>query len=410
MKKNRPIDKFSSFISKRYLFSKREPRFASFLTFVAIIGVAIGVSALIVVLSVMSGFTEVLETKMMGFNPHITVSLSEEMKSEKAGGLKEKIHEIESIDRFITGEVIVQSKSEDGNVNALGSKVFGFEALPERLNKTAEFYLPETRRLNDGVILGHEMIYQLGTHPDFGESVQVIAPFGGFDPLGNPIPSRREYKIIGAFKSGLFEYDMKYALMKYKEAKKLLKSQARYGLHIMLKDQGSIDQVAKELESFIGEEDTIYTWSAKNKRLFAALKLEREAMSFLLSLIIIIASFSVASVILMIFFAKRRDLAVMMAMGASERSIKNIFLYYGGLIGVIGVFVGIVLGVIGCILIKESHFTLPPSYYLDYLPVSIRWPFILMVAIGGVLISLLAAYYPSKRASKTDPIEMLRWE
>jgi len=264
--------------------------------------------------------------------------------------------------------------------------------------------------LAKGVIVGEEMVYQIGAYPDFESHVQLIAPFGGIDPMGNPIPTRREYPVAGSFRSGFFEYDTKYVLMKYDEAKRLLKSQGRYGFNIMLNDPATVGKYVKRLKNFLGDRYVVSGWAEKNRRLFAALKLERIAMSFLLFLIIIIASFSIIGVTLMIFFSKRRDLAIIMALGASRATIERIFLLHGGLIGFLGALIGMTLGGAGCYFIARSNIALPPSYYLDYLPISVNGYLIFAVAAGGILMSVLASYYPAHRAAEIDPIELLRYE
>jgi lipoprotein-releasing system permease protein len=254
------------------------------------------------------------------------------------------------------------------------------------------------------------MLFQIGVFPDINDRVHLISPFGGVGPLGDPIPKRREYSVIGGFKSGFFEYDVKYVLMSLQEAYRLLGAQGRYGLQIMINDPAEVPRFEKNLRKFLGSTYDVSSWTAKNKRLFAALKLEKVAMTFLLFLIIVIASFSIVGVTLMIFFSKRRDLAVLMAIGASRKKIEQIFLIHGGLIGLAGAIIGLILGLAVCLIVARSGIVLPASYYLDYLPVSINPLVVLLIVFGGVAISLIAAYYPARRAAATDPIELLRCE
>lgn len=419
MKNNSPI-RFPSFVAKRYLFSRGEPRFTSFLAAVAVCGVAVGIAALIVVISVMTGFAKDLESKLMGFNPHVTVLFPGQGSSEIAEEIKKNFSDVKDVGPFVTGEVIAQSVRGESS-GAMGAKVYGVKTIPKRMFQTAKFYWGGgvegevwwhkiVSPLDEGVILGHEMLYQIGVYPDFEDRVHLIAPFGGIDPLGNLMPKRREYKVSGGFKSGFFEYDIKYILMPYDEAVKLLGSQGRYGLQIMLKNAHDVNGFTEKLGKFLGQSYEVSSWTAKNKKLFAALKLEKLAMTFLLFLIIVIASFSIVGVALMIFFSKRRDLAVLMAMGASQKNIEKIFLLHGGFIGLIGALSGTVIGFILCMIIARSNIVLPPSYYLDYLPVSINGWLMLVMGLGGIAISLAAAYYPAKRAAATDPVALLRYE
>lgn len=423
MKKNNSLVYFPAIVARKYLFSKGEPRFASFLTFVAVCGVIIGVSALIVVLSVMSGFGKDLESKLMGFNPHVTVMVpsgSESSPIQLAEKLKQEFKEISEISPVATGEVIVQSHDES-NVNAMGAKVLGLKKIPSRMKDTAKFYwgagafgevwwhgfFPPLER---GVIIGSEMMYMISAQPDFGDRVQLIAPFGSIGPMGDPAPNRREYPVVGGFRSGFFDYDTKYILMSYDEARRLLRSQERLGLQIMLSSAKDAPRLVERIQKYLGDGYEVSGWTEKNQRLFTALKLEKFAMAFLLFLIIIIASFSVVGVSLMIFFSKRRDLAIMLAMGSSKKMIERIFLSLGGLIGAAGSIFGVIFGLTICIIIRKSNIILPPSYYLDYLPVSINGWSVMFIALGGFLISLAASYYPAKRAAETDPLELLRYE
>ena len=411
---------FPYFVASRYLLTKGEARFASFLTLVAISGVGIGIAALIVVLSVMQGFSGELESKLMGFNPHITIISPE----SDVSGIKREIEKeygnfIEEINVFATGEIIVHAEGQHAT-NTAGAKAFGYEEIPERIRKSAKIYMvspfffPWIRQKNpdlkNGVVLGNEMIYQIGVFPDMGSSVQLISPFGGIDPLGNPIPVRREYPVTGGFRSGFFEYDVKYLMMPFNEAKRLLGMQGRYGLQIMLTDLRYIPEVTKNLQKDYGGNYNITGWTDKNKKLFAALKLERMAMTFLLGLIIVIASFSVVGVVLMLFFSKRKDLAVMLSLGASKKTIERVFVVHGGLIGLLGSMAGLVVGVAVCLIVREGNILLPPSYYLDHLPVKISGWLISLISIGGIVVSIMASYYPARRASQLDPVKLLRGE
>lgn len=413
-------ERFPAYVARRYLLSKGEPRFAFFLTVVAVFGVAVGIAALIVVISVMSGFSSELESKLVSFNPHITVMVSGAKPGNFISQIRSNFKGISEIKPFVTGEVIVQPKG-GGTLSAAGARVLGLTDIPPRMTERSKFYwgggisgspwwqrfIPPLKR---GVVLGNEMLYQVGVHPDFGDRVWLIAPFGSVDPLGNPAPEKREYKVVGGFRSGIFEYDMKYIIMSLAEARRLLKDQGRYGFQIMLSDTGNIEKFSKNLQKYLGKSFEVSGWTEKNRRLFAALKLERLAMSFLLFLIIIIASFSVVGVVLMIFFSKRRDLAVLMSMGATRRMISRTFLFHGGWIGLAGAVIGTVAGLVICYIIERSDIVLPPSYYLDRLPVSVNVPAVLLIALGGVLISVLAAYYPARRAAGVDPVELLRHE
>lgn len=423
MNKRIPFSGVPYFIARRYLFSKGDSRFASFLTVVSILGVTIGITALIIVISVMNGFSKDLKSKLMGFNPHVTVLGPSDQLPIVSEDIKNNFKDVENADLFTEGEIVIQTPLQNRAL-AVGGRVIGIKNIPQRMLDSAVFYSDHSMvgkessdlkdysndDLNSGVILGSEMMYQLEVFPGIEDTVQLIAPFGDLDPLGNPTPLRREYVVAGGFRSGFYEYDNMYLFLKYNEAKKLLGMQSRDGVFVTLKNPNKAQHIAGKISKYLGDNFKVSAWSAKNKRLFAALKLEKIAMSFLLFLIIIIASFSIIGVAMMVFFSKRKDLAVLMSIGASRKNIKKIFLIHGGLIGFIGSLLGVIIGLVLCLLIKKTNIALPASYYLDYLPVSINGLIVFLVAFGGILISLVASYYPAKRASSMDPLQLLRYE
>lgn len=402
----------------RYLTCRGEPRFASFLAVVSILGVAVGIAALVVVISVMIGFGRDLESKIMGFSPHITIMFDSNDSFDIAKGIEENFREVKDIEPFVVGEVIVQAQGSDG-MSPMGAKVLGMKNLPERMTEGVKFFWGNESRgrlwwhgfwppLEMGVILGADVGYQIGVNPYWGDVVQLIAPFGGLDPLGNPIPARREYQVVGQFESGFYEYDVKYILMKYDEAKRLLKDQGRYGLEITLRDKDKVEKALPRLRRFLGGGFDVSSWSEKNKRLLAALKLERFAMTILLLLVIVIASFSITGVSLMVYFSKMKDLAILKAIGANRGKISAIFLWYGAFIGMAGAVLGMRVGV-GLLKLIEG-FRLPETYYLDHIPVYISLPLLVVIGFSGVLISLIASVYPSMMAAATDPVDLLRYE
>lgn len=423
MKRFRGLIRFPAFIASRYFFSRGAVRFASFMTVIAVFGVAVGVAALITVMSVMSGFSQELESKLKGFNPDITVNLREAPSDAQINQIRTKFKEVSLVTPFVTGEAVVQLAGDDG-FSAVGAKIFGYKEIPPGILETADFFwrsegfLPVWLKdlamsFSDGVILGAEMMYQMGIVPEVNTVVQIIAPFGGVDPFGNPSPVRREYPVSGGFRSGFFEYDVKYLMMPYDEAVRLLGTQARYGLQITVSPKGWGDKnrpVITGLKTYFNDGSSVTGWTEKNKKLFLALKLEKVAMSIVLALIVVIASFSIIGVVLMLFFSKRLDLAVMLSVGAGRKKIRSIFIALGGMIGLVGSLLGVVLAVIVCYVIKRSDIVLPPTYYLDRLPVSLNIGLVITVVVVGVLISLFASYYPARRASEIDPVALLRGE
>ncbi len=409
---------FSTFIALRY-FAGRKKMFASLLTAIAILGVALGVFSLIVVLSVMGGFSGDLQKKLIGFNAHVIVEIppgpplqrgeeelnSPPLKKGGQGGFADK--RIKGAALVVEGEGIIEVPSAGDN-SAQGVKIRGIDNEDLEMLEGADIMLPGD--LKNGVaILGSELAMQLNVHPDYGDKVQVVVPFGRVGPTGDILPEKMDLSVGGMFKTGYFDYDSKTVILTVGDAKRLLGDNARSATHIWLFDPRDARAVAARLMKEYPELK-VSTWEGANKKLFAALKLERMAMSVLLTLIVVIACISIVSIIFMFVFARRKDIAVLEAIGVTKNGLRGIFIKIGAFIGVCGTFVGLAAGLALCLYLKRHPIMLPSSYYLDHLPVVISVPLVFLVAVGGVVLAALAAYYPARCASGTDARVELRYE
>jgi len=412
-----------TWISGRYFKARRSSRFLPLLTVVSIGGVAIGIMALVVVLSVMRGFSSELEKRLIGFNAHITVTQGADAKNITADDIKGWLpgNSVRDISPFIMGEAIAQTKVV-GELVASGVKIQGINPDQTGFLASVEFYFPEGSErmalLNanppvtslPGVILGNELLSQLTVHPDFEDQIELVAPLADVGPTGEMEPRIRSYRLIGAFRSGMFEYDSKYVFVSLTEAKKLLGAQALTGLRIMLKNPQDAPRLAALLRDHLKDNSKVESWDVQNRKLFAALKLERLAMSGILLLIILIASFSIVGVLMMIVSSKRKDVAILRATGMCAKSIRKIFLLYGMRIGAVGSVIGSILGSLLCLALLKWPIRLPASYYLDILPVQWSFSSTFIFVIGGVAIAMIASLYPVAQATVEDPVITLRYE
>jgi len=409
----KPI-RFPIWVAKRYLISNASVRFSGFLKVVAILGVIIGIAALTVTVSIMFGFGHELENKILGFEPHITVlSEADSQDARKLSNLiKEKISPDNEVVPFVMGEAILKV-SELDDMSPTGVKILGLPYLPPHLLEKVKFFwgkgwwIRYVLPLRFGIITGIDVGYQAGMSPYYNDLVQLVVPFGTVDPLGNPSPTKKTYQIISQFESGLYEYDSRFVILEYDAAKKLLGLQGREGVWVTLGDKTKLKTTYNDLKRLLPS-CKIYTWKEKNKKLLGALKLERMMMLILLILIILIASFSITGLSAIIYFSKRRDLAIMKALGSSQKDILLIFTLYAAMLGAIGSLFGILIGIIGSRAI--NGFKLPATYYLDHIPTLLNFPMLLIIFIGGILISVAAAYYPSKKARDLEPVSLLRCE
>jgi len=407
-------------ISGRYFRSMRRQRFLPLLSIVSIGGIALGVLALVTVLSIMRGFTHELEKKLMGFNSHITVIKKKESTKVNEEFIRAILSDkvVKDITPFVEGEAIAQSKTLK-ETSTVGVKVRGVSPKALRTIKGVEFYFPQDSLSFDelevskpfpGIIIGSEILADLTVHPDFRDRIELIAPLAEVSPTGELMPVMRSYTLIGAFRCGIYDYDSKTVFVSIREASRLLGQQTVSGFHINLTDSSDSQRITNILRASLGDSWTVENWETQNKKLFAALKLERYAMSAILLLIVLVASFSIVGVIMMIISSKRKDTAILRAMGMNKKFSKSIFLYYGFLIGTIGSVIGGLLGTVICKLLAHYPIRLPTSYYLDTLPVDWSAGSTFFFIICGIVLSILASLYPVGQATTEAPVKVLRYE
>ncbi|MFH0799782.1 MAG: ABC transporter permease [Pseudomonadota bacterium] len=412
---------FTTWVALRYLMSRRAGRYAPLLTATAVASVALGMLALILVMSVMRGFRQELASRLLGFNAHITLS-----RSADAGPLarddvealvpKSKLRDAAP---FVQGEIIAQSAAS-GELLAQGARVRGIE--PDWLGAMGKvrFYFPEDSAGFDslkalpgglpGAIIGNEVVAQLSVHPDFGDRVDLVAPLAEVGPTGELTPNERRFAVTGVFLSGVFDYDSKYILVALSEAKRLLGEQAEEGWQIRLTDAANVAGILSSMKAKLPAGWKAEGWNEQNRKLFAALKLERTAMAGVLIMVMLIASFAIVGVVLLLTAAKRKDIAILEAIGLTERGVGRIFIAHAALIGAAGSLIGLVAGLGICFALERYPIRLPASYYLDWLPVDTNPVAAVAFALVGVAIAVVSSIYPVRQAMKLSPVEVLRYE
>lgn len=406
---------YQLFISLRYFKSKKKNRGLSINTLISIGGVALGVMALIIVLSVMGGFHEDLQGKILGVNAHIVV-LSYGGKVKDYELLRDKLSGIEGVKHsspFIYGQVMLGFGER-----AHGAVVRGVD--PEIEEETTDIikFIKEGRIENlkysskgtPGIIVGKELARNLGFF--VGDEIRMISPTGDIGPLGM-IPKMKSFRVVGVLEVGMYEYDSGLALVNINDARNFFKFDDEVtGIEVKVDEIYNSKIIAKEIESALGPPFYARDWMDMNRNLFSALKLEKIVMFIILILIVLVASFNIISNLIMIVMEKAREIAIIKAMGATSRGIMSIFVIHGLIIGVIGTSIGLIWGYIVCQLLKTYKFiNLPPDvYYLSYLPVRMSLFDFIVVPATAILISFLATLYPSWQAARLDPVEPLRYE
>lgn len=406
---------YQVFIALRYLKSRKRHKSISFNTVITVGGVAVGVMALLVVLSVMSGFQEDLQKKILGVSTHVVIlDYTGSITGYKDVMEQAVAHpDVVSASPFVLGQVMVSYAGR-----ASGVYMRGIDPALEVKTTEIENYMKKgsLHSLNDngeglpGIVLGAELATRLGAM--IGDTLKVISPTGGIGPLGM-IPRQRKFELKGIFEIGMFEYDSNLALTSLAQAQKFMGlGQDITGLELRVNDVYRAPEIGKELEGTLGQQYYTRDWIEMNRNLFAALKLEKLAMFVILTLIVLVAAFNIVSTQIMNVIEKEREIAILKAMGANRQSIMGIFMLQGFLIGLIGTVLGITAGwLCGYVLNEYQLIKLPADvYYLSHLTAKMKLTDFVAVSVSAVLISFAATLYPAWQASRLNPVEPLRYE
>jgi lipoprotein-releasing system permease protein len=418
---------FESFVGFRYLRAKRKQAFISVITFISVAGVMLGVMAMMVVLAVMTGFAEDIKSKILGANAHIRVmSVSGRLdRPEEVMKRIEAIKGVKATAPFVYSQVMLRrGSSVSGAVlrgidPSLAGRVVDLEKSLRETDLSAltsagghDAGVSGARRKSPGIILGKELSRLLTAYP--GDEVYVVSPVGGsLTPMGGRIPDMRRFEVLGLFDSGMYDYDTSFAFVSIGSAQKLLRlGSLVHGIEVRVDDIYSVDKISTDIRQSLGHGYWTQDWMQMNKNFFSALKLEKAVMFVILVLIILVAAFNIISTLIMMVMEKTKDIAVLKAMGASNKSIMKIFVMDGLVIGVVGTVLGIAGGSILCFLLKRYEFVKLPSdvYYISTLPVRVQIVDVVLIALSAIVISFLATLYPSYQASRLDPVAAIRYE
>ncbi|KPK40514.1 MAG: hypothetical protein AMJ78_07130 [Omnitrophica WOR_2 bacterium SM23_29] len=393
--------RYEYLVSLRYLLAKRKEKFISIISLISILGIAVGVCALIIVIGVMAGFDNDLRDKIVGTNSHLVI--------EKEGGIEDPYAVIGRIkgfphviaaSPFLNGQVLIVFGNQTNGIILRG-------IIPNEEIKVTRIgeYIKKGSIKNlkgEGIAIGSELANRFNL--DIADAVPIISPFDG---------KIRYFKVVGIFNSGMYDYDLNLAFVELRKAQEL------YGMGTKVGGVGvKIDDVylAKDLKMRIQRElgfpYWVRSWMDLNRSLFSALKLEKLAMFIILSLIIIVACFNIISTLIMVVMEKTKDIGILKSIGATNRSIMAIFTLEGLLIGAIGTILGVVSGLgLSYLLEKYQFIQLPRDiYYIDRFPVDVQFGDTVAIVFAALVISLLSCIYPAWQASRLNPVDALRYE
>lgn len=408
---------FEYFIGGRYLKSRQKQGFISFISLLSMAGVTVGVMALIVVIAVMSGAESFFKSKILGVEPHIVVR----HQGDRFENYREVIDsitaeiDVQSVVPFMETQVMLRSARgmSGAMVRGLDPSFEGTDIMGVPSEDLEEKLVPGKMDADGhrapGIVIGKHLADRLGVRR--GDTIYLISQRGIMSPSGH-MPAMSRFEITGVFTSGFHEYDASLAYIHLESAQNLLKvGDSVSGLGVKIDDIYNADAISDRMQEMLGYPYWTVDWMDLNRNFFQALKLEKEVMFIILTLIILVAAFNIASTLIMLVMSKTRDIAILKAMGATDKNIRRIFVFKGMIIGGIGTFTGTVLGISVSLLLKHYKFIELPGdvYYFTSLPVQLEFFDIAAIIGAAMFICYLATLYPAHKASRLNPVEAIRY-
>lgn len=411
---------YELFIGLRYTRAKRQNHFISFISLISMLGIALGVAALITVLSVMNGFQDELRNRILGVAAHIEITGFDNTLADwqKVATQSKKVLEVQATAPFVAGQGLLAYGEA-----VQGTMVRGI--VPEAEDSVADIgrkmklgKLSALRAGEWGIVLGADLARNLGVQ--MGDKVTLITPQGQVTPAGM-VPRLKQFTVVGIFQIGMYEYDAGLALVAMPDAQKLFRmGDSVSGVRLKIADLYRAPEVAVVLSKTLTGDYYIRDWTQSHSNFFRAVQMEKRVMFVILLLIVAVAAFNIVSTLVMVVTDKQADIAILRTLGASPMSIMKIFMVQGAVIGIVGTALGLIAGIllalnIGVVVPFIEHtfgvqFLSADVYQISELPSKLDWHDVSVIAIVSLALSWLATLYPSWRASRTNPAEALRYE
>ena len=405
---------FELFVALRYLFARRKQAFISLISLISTIGVAVGVAALIIALALMTGLQGELRDRILGSTAHVYVW--------KTGGIEDyqvevaKLRAVEGVvgaGPAILGKALISTDRADAFISlkgvdpALEASVTDIQKAMQRGSIAA--LAPASEDELPGILLGRNLAEQLGVGT--GDMATLLTPQGTLSPMGM-IPRTRRVRVAGVYALGLYEFDAAYGFVSLEFAQRLLGKAAPDLIELRVADINAAPRISERVVSELGREYVSQDWADMNQALFSALWLEKMAISITIGLIVMVAALNIVASLILLVMEKSRDIAILKTMGTSSGRIMTIFMLQGLVIGVAGTTVGATCGLALCWVFDRYRLIQIPMdvYQVSYVPFVVQ-PFdFAIVIVSAVLICFLATIYPSRQASRLDPVQALRFE
>lgn len=412
-------------IGLRYLKAKRKSTFISIITFISTAGVTLGVMALIIVLAVMTGFERDLKEKILGTNAHVVVIRSGAPMQDYQTVMARlrQLPGVQAATPFIYNQVMLSTGRHVSGVVLRGidpvsdkqvtrlSRSIVQGNMDDLAGTAANGFLP-------GVLIGRELARHLNLF--LGDRVNVVSPTGTITPLGM-MPKLKPFRVAGIFNTGMFEYDSTLAYVSLDQAQKFFDlGDTVTGIQLKVADVYATPELVRRINHEFGPDLYARDWMQMNKNILFALKTEKVVMFIILTLIVLVAAFGIASTLFMVVMEKTRDIAILKTMGARSRSIMKIFVFEGLLIGVVGTILGVLFGLLVSYNLEPiidlvekitgKNFFSKEIYYLDHFPSHVVMSDVVTISVTALLISFVATLYPAWQASRMLPAEALRYE
>jgi len=409
---------FEYFVGGRYLRARKRQAFISLITVLSTAGVMVGVMALIVVIAVMAGFESDLKSRILSGQANVVIVRHGGEFADYPRVLDEvrQIKGVEAASPVIYHQAMLRSsRGVSGAVLRGIDPATAGDVIPAL--KDIQLPAPAAGRSDPGgdaaapgIVLGRELARSLGVFN--GDLLYLISPQGMLSPIGH-VPAMKQFRVTDFFESGMYDFDGTFAYIHLQDAQRLLRmDDAVSGIEIRVSDVYRAGEIAEAIDARLGYPYRSWDWIRKNRNLFTALKLEKTAMFIILTLIILVAAFNIASTLIMMVMGKTRDIAILKAMGATDASIRKIFVFKGMVIGVVGTALGVLAGFALCAILRRYsivELTGDIYYFTTSLPVRLEILDVVLIVAAALVICFLATLYPARQASKLDPVEAIRY-